>query len=219
MGVLRKHWDCQVFNLHHLQPPGGTSVPCCAFSCLLFGCMIFSICGTTCEEEGPARLELQQGSCPQSGRAFHLCCASVHDSVRKDVFFSFDRHLGAVVSFRTLHIHMLGVCSTDQVPLYMPQEAETCSLSACVPCCRATRWRFSFEALLLGRLHSPAVESLRLHTDPFRVNRLFDDHTVTAHGRPRPRARQGKAVEREMSTAALRIDWSARVADQSVILL
>jgi hypothetical protein len=56
-----------------------------------------------------------------------------------------------------------------------------------VPCCRATWWRFSFEALLLGQLHSP--ESLRLHTDPFRVTWLFDDHTVTAHGRPRARGK------------------------------
>lgn len=215
-GCAGKHWDCQVFNLHHLQPPGGTFVPCCAFSCLLFGCVIFSICGTICEEEGLQDWTSSKGLVPKALEHFFLAAPLFTIFCVRRCSFFVDRYLGAVLFSYLAYSH---ACAQRKKVLSTCRKRlkRVCCALRCVPCCRATRWRFPFEALLLGG--STPLQLNRFGCIQIRsgCNCCSDDHTVTAHGRPLARGKG--AVEREMSTAALRINWFARVADQSVRLL
>lgn len=146
-----------------------------------------------------ARLGLQQGSCPQSTRTFHLCCASIHDfCVRRCTFFLLI-DTSEQFSFGTLHIHMFGVCSTEKGPFYMPQEAETCLL--CFAVCHAVaRLGGVFLSRLCSSAGSTPLQLNRFGCIQIRsgCNRCSDDHTVTAHGRSR--ARQGSYGARDVDS-------------------
>lgn len=198
-GCAGKHWDCQVFNLHHLQPPGGTSVPCCAFSCLLFGCGIFSICGTICEEEGLQDWDPSKGLVPKALEHFIFAAPLSTISVCEDVLFFLLIDTSEQFCFCTLHIHMFGVCSTEKGPFYMPQEAETCLL--CFAVCHAVaRLGGVFLPRLCSSAGSTPLQLNRFGCIQIRsgCNRYSDDHTVTAHGRSR--ARQGSCGARDVDS-------------------